>query len=573
MIKVVATLDGYSQTINDNVERITGSISQEVGAIHSFTFDILPSNKGYDLIQSRRTLIRAVNTITGRVEFSGRVLLAEEKMSNTGAVSKSVTCESLLGYLYDSIQPFKAEDNHTLNDFIDLVLTNHNERVEEEKRIYRGEVNVDVAATGYVYKGLQYQTTFETLKTKLVDVYGGELEVVEKDGKLLLNYLKEIGYTRSTKIKLGRNMQSASRQVSPLNIITRVIPLGAKLKQTVENDDGSITEVETEERLSLVGYVTPEGVTMTEPWVDDTEKIKNIGIVCGVLDCSDVTEQSNLYKRAVEHMTKENRVELSHTLTALDLREIGQDIDSLNCGDSYRVENELIGLNETLRITKKTIDIQAPYKGNITIGEKKATLTKIQASETEKIKTQLENIASSMQSMSNATNINSTKFEKLSASLSSTIGNIVTEALASYVTASELGSIREDIQYKAVEDAKGLLQTFEKETFTSAISDVDGKITTQFEELKAYIRYYMDENGSPVIELGKIDENGNVESEVITRIKNDRWSFYEGDYEVAYVNKSTFNITDGAIKRRLIIGNYAAEPRNDGGIVLFKMGG
>lgn len=572
MINVVATLDGYSQTINDNIERITGSISQEVGAIHSFTFDILPSNKGYDLIQSRRTLIRAVNTKTGRVEFSGRVLLAEEKMSNTGAVSKSVTCESLLGYLYDSVQPYKEQENHTLNDFIDLVLTNHNERVEEEKRIYRGEVNVEVAATGYVYKGLQYQTTFETLKTKLVDVFGGELEVVEKNGKLYLNYLKEIGSTHSTKIKLGRNMQSASRQVSPLNIITRVIPLGAKLKQSVENDDGSITEVESEERLSLVGYITPEGVAMTEPWIDDAEKIKDIGIVCGVLDCPDITVQSNLYNRAVEFMSKENRVELSHTLTALDLSEIGQEIDSLNCGDSYRVENELIGLNETLRITKKTIDIQAPYKGNITIGEKKATLSKIQASETEKIKTQLENIASSMQSMSNASNINSSKIERFSASLSSEVGKIITEALATYVTSSELGSIREEIEYKATEDAKGLLQEFSKEV-TATTSAIDGRITTQFDELKAYIRYYMDENGSPVIELGKVDENGNAESDVITRIKNNRWSFYEGDYEVAYVNKSTFNITDGAIKRRLIIGNYAAEPRNDGGIVLFKMGG
>jgi hypothetical protein len=243
-----------------------------------------------------------------------------------------------------------------------------------------GTVDVDVAGTGNVTKGLQYETTYDTLKNKLVDIYGGELEVVENEGVLTLNYVKQIGTTRATTIELGRNMQTASREVSPLNIITRVIPLGAKIKKIETDAENNPVEVETGERLTLVGYTPVAGEpAFTVPWIDDEEKQKECGIVCGVLELEDVTEQSNLYSKTIEYMQNENLVALSHTLTALDLKEIGQDIDSLNCGDSYPVKNVLIGLDETLRITKKTIDINAPYKGSITIGEKRATLSSIQA--------------------------------------------------------------------------------------------------------------------------------------------------------------------------------------------------
>ena len=380
MIKVTVSLNGVERVINGNGQHIKGTITQEVGAINSFEFEIFPQNIGYELIQSRKTIVKAINTLTNRVEFAGRVLLAETKMENNGVISKRVTCESYLGYLYDSVQPFREEQTMTLRYFLELVLINHNARVESEKRIQLGTVNVDVAGTGNVTKGLQYETTYDTIKNKLVDIYGGELEVVENEGALTLNYVKQIGTTRATTIELGRNMQAASREVSPLNIITRVIPLGAKIKKIETDEENNPVEVETGERLTLVGYTPVAGEpALTVPWIDDEEKQKECGIVCGVLELEDVTEQSNLYRKTIEYMKNENLVALSHTLTALDLKEIGQDIDSLNCGDSYPVKNVLIGLDETLRITKKTIDINAPYKGSITIGEKRATLSSIQA--------------------------------------------------------------------------------------------------------------------------------------------------------------------------------------------------
>ena len=564
MIKVYIQNGGAYCAINGGGHNIKGNISQEVGAINSFSFTIYPNNPGYDILQSRKTKIKAVNEKTGRTEFEGRVLLLSEKMESSGLIYKSVTCEGFLGYLCDSIQPYAEEKTLPLNDFIDWVLENHNAQVEDEKKIYRGDVDVEVAGTGNVTKGLQYQTTYETLKTKLVDIFGGELEVVNKSDKLYLNYLKQIGETRATSILLGKNMQAAERQVSPLNIITRVIPLGAKVKKTETDADGNQTEVETDERLTLVGYTPPGGTEFTNPWIDDEEKIKALGIVCGTLDFSDVTEQANLYTKAKNFMKNENRLELSHTVTALDLKEAGYDIDSLNCGDSYPVKNNLIGLNETLRVIKKSFDINTPYKGSLTFGDKKATLSSIQKDTNKRIEENLGQIRQEVQNVSNNSSMMASQVTSFGSKLVETVEKKLEERYKDVVTTKDLEKLEERISYKTEETAEGLKQTFTtqvKETQTT----LEGDVSSRFERLESYIRYFS-EDGTAYIELGE------EYSDLKLRLANKKIYFSENGIEFAYMSKSQLFITDVTVLKRLIIGKFAFVPRENGNLSFIKVG-
>lgn len=564
MIRVYIQNGGAYCTINGGGHNIKGNISQEVGAINSFSFTIYPNNPGYDILQSRKTKIKAVNEKTGRTEFEGRVLLLSEKMESSGLIYKSVTCEGFLGYLCDSIQPYAEEKTLPLNDFIDWVLENHNAQVEDEKKIYRGDVDVEVAGTGNVTKGLQYQTTYETLKTKLVDIFGGELEVVNKSDKLYLNYLKQIGETRATSILLGKNMQAAERQVSPLNIITRVIPLGAKVKKTETDADGNQTEVETDERLTLVGYTPPGGTEFTNPWIDDEEKIKALGIVCGTLDFSDVTEQANLYAKAKNFMQNENRLELSHTVTALDLKEAGYDIDSLNYGDSYPVKNNLIGLDETLRVIKKSFDINTPYKGSLTFGDKKATLSSIQKDANKRIEENLEQIRQEVQNVSNNSSMTASQVTSFGSKLVETVEKKLEERYKDVVTTKDLEKLEERISYKTEETAEGLKQTFTtqvKETQTT----LEGDVSSRFEKLESYIRYFS-EDGTAYIELGE------EYSDLKLRLANKKIYFSENGIEFAYMSKSQLFITDVTVLKRLIIGKFAFIPRENGNLSFVKVG-
>ena len=570
MISVTAKLGNELLCINGNGQNIKGTISQEAGAISSFPFDIYEDNKGFDIIKSRKTIIRAVNTVTGREEFAGRVLLAQQIMDTKGVVRKSVTCESFLGYLHDSFQPYADEELYTLEDFIDIVLANHNACVEEEKRIYRGRVDVPIADTGYVYKGLQYQSTFDTFKTKLVDVYGGELEVEEINGVLYLNYLQQTGVTRSTQIKYGHNMQQASREISPLNIITRIRPLGAKITRKIVQTDGSIVEQQTGERLTLKGFVKPDGSEFLDPWIDDTEKQKDLGIVCGDLDFSDVTEQSNLYRKTLEYMAKDNLVNLSHTMTAYDLKEIGIDIDSLNCCDSYPVINERIGLNEVLRITKKTIDISSPYKGTITIGEKKTSLSNIQAAERDKLGAQVQELTGTMQTVTNAVNSATSSFASFMTSFEQTVQGIVSKAVANYVTESDLERISQELSTTISQIAQGVKTEFTK-TITTVEHDLNNHISSIQAELKGYINYYMDDAGRPVVELGSSS------SGVYSQQTSEKYAILENGVELFSAHKNKLQATDLTILRRMMLAGYAIDPStsgsNAGAVSIFKVGG
>ena len=175
--------DGEAVNIHDRYERIASAqIAKERNAIDSLSFTIYPDNPGYELLRSLKTTIQVRNGKTGRLDFDGRIVKAPASMDGTGAVFKSVQCEGVEAYLCDSTQPYLAERQWSggsgrtgLQEFIDYVLARHNERVEPHKRVYRGEVDlVTYATTGGVYKGLQRDSTRDTLFGKLVDVFGGE---------------------------------------------------------------------------------------------------------------------------------------------------------------------------------------------------------------------------------------------------------------------------------------------------------------------------------------------------------------------------------------------------------------
>lgn len=561
MFEVYITNNGLSRRINGSLtkNRINGTITQGVGEIDSFTFTIYPNNEGYDDIQSRQTLITAVNETTKRTEFDGRILLAVEKMDISGLIYKEVTAESCLGYLQDSIQPYTAEANYRLNDFIDLVLSNHNAQVEAYKRIYRGNVDVVTNSEGTVYKNLNYQTTFNILKEKLVNEFGGELSIRRVDGVLYLDYLKEGGTTRATKIKLGRNLQSLTREINPLSVITRVIPLGAKIKITSTDAEGNTTETETEERLTIKGY---NGLEVD--YIDDEEKKAAYGVVCGIIEFPDVTEQGNLLRKGNEWLANNNLILKKHTLTALDLKEIGQDIDGFYCGDKYPVENPLMNVSETMRIIKKTIDINAAYKSSITIGDKSVTLTQITNQNNNRFDIELGGVKEEITDVYDRVEFIQSVTESTSTKLWKDAENLVAEATKDVVTETNFATYKEEVATMVSTSASGVTTEFTNQ-LTTLETNIDGTISSKFKELYSYIREYMDENGLPVIELGSEQSN------LICRITSEKIAFLQNGIEVAYISDDMLYITQAEILTSIIIGNFAFKPRANGNLSFVKV--
>lgn len=344
--------------IHGNIEKLqSGKVVQGINSIDSFTFSMLPSNVGFALIKDFKTLVKVFNTNTKKTEFVGRSLYTTTEMAEDGLITKEVICESVLGYLCDSIQTYVEETLFVPGAYklLDTVISCHNSLVEPEKQFTLR----NIAQTGSIYCGIQRENTWETIKKKLLDTKGGELVFELGEDTIYLDYVERIGEVKKTEIALSRNMKSITRERNPSDFITRLIPLGAKKENS-------------EQRLDI------SSVNDGKIYIDDEAAIAEYGIHVGVVEWDDVTDPDNLLNKGKAWLSANAKVPVRYSITALDLSLLGLDIDSFEVGNSHPLVNSLIGVDDVARIIKKTIDVCEEVNSTIEIGDKFKTLTEIQ---------------------------------------------------------------------------------------------------------------------------------------------------------------------------------------------------
>ncbi len=372
-----------SNVSKTNTKVTNGSISKGINSIGSFTFTILRNNPVFSYVYPYTSLIKVYNTNKNKYEFIGRILKIKPNMSSNGLISKTIICEDRLGYLQDSIQPYLEEkywegdeERTGLEEFIDYILDNHNSQVDDYKKIYRGKVTVKpFEFSSNVTKGLNYETTWEIIDKKLIDSFSGEIQLREENGNLYLDYLEEIGDEKTTTIELKKNMQSVDREIDPTSFITRLIPLGAKIKKQVTDESGNTSEKETEERLTIAS------VNNGSIFLNATE-INSLGSIVKTVIYDDVTDASNLLSKGKKYLEENNKLLEKHTIKALDLSLINKDIDDFEVGNYYPIKNNLIDLDEKLRIIKKTINILEPLSSTFDLGDSKKLLSTLTLEQT-----------------------------------------------------------------------------------------------------------------------------------------------------------------------------------------------
>ena len=330
--------------------RITGQCKFGINTIDSFTFNILPNNEGYNLIKDLKTLVEVNNIKTNKNEFRGRVLIQTPKMNSSGLLTKSITCESELGYLMDSVQEHGEYHDITVRGFLELIIDNHNKQVSEDKHFTVGVVEV-IDNNDSLYRYLGYDKTLDTIKDKLIDRLGGELRVRHENGIRYLDYLQSIGEKKDTEIVLARNLITIEQERDPSEIITRLVILGPKLE-------------DSEERLTVASI--NNGLN----YIDDEEAISEFGIIADTVTFDDVNIVENLLSKGKDYLKENNKIKKKHKINALDLSLIGLDVASFEVGNTYRVINPLMNIDEDLRVIEKTLDINSPQSSSLSIGDK-----------------------------------------------------------------------------------------------------------------------------------------------------------------------------------------------------------
>lgn len=84
----------------------------------------------------------------------------------------------------------------------------------------------------------------------------------------------------------------------------------------------------------------------------------------------DITTPANLKSIGTTWLSSQKTILNQYTLEAVDLFKIGLDTKELALGDTNPVRNPVMAIDERLRIVGKTINLLAPEKDTLTIGDK-----------------------------------------------------------------------------------------------------------------------------------------------------------------------------------------------------------
>uniref|UniRef100_UPI00359C2136 phage tail protein n=1 Tax=Lactococcus garvieae TaxID=1363 RepID=UPI00359C2136 len=344
-----------------------GVIKQELGSIPSFTFTVTLSNPCYAKLKPLISLIKVINTRTGKKEFEGRVRKIEHlKMDSSGNFTQAVQCVGYLDYLHDSSQRFKDVSVSNLREYLQTIINRHNQSVQPHKRFRLGEVTVN-SNTGNVYRGIGYEDTFDTIKNKLIDRLGGNIILRNQNDEMTIDYVAEYGTKVNQPIKVAKNMIEVAKAMNSDELITRIVPTGAEIEKQA-ND----TSILARERYTI------SSVNGGKDYLDDDKLIEEFGIIEKSVNWSD-TKQPRYLKTKGEQYLRDQRVALvTWGVTTVNLDLLDERYKPFELGNYYPIDNKFISEVTYQQIVEKTIDINQPHKISLVLGSSKQTLSAFQ---------------------------------------------------------------------------------------------------------------------------------------------------------------------------------------------------
>ena len=354
--------DGYvlHNSVIDELKVIGAKCSLEVNKTGLLTFQIAPTHPYYDKIKKHTSEIKLYQD--DRVLFCGRVLNDEITFENI----KNIECEGELSYFLDSIQRGKeyhldGSSDNVIETYLRDVVAIHNSQVDTSKQFSVGFVNI-TDPNNYLYKISNYEDTLTTLTDKLLNTYGGYLQVRYSNGVRYLDYVTELTNSCNQTIEFGKNLIDMTRYIKGEDVYTALIPLGAT------NEPTNTTNEETYEKrltISSLADSTDGNIKKVNDYIYDTEAVKQWGWIWKVQKWDDVTQASNLLRKAKEELRNSIDATLTLDMTAIDLHLLDVDVDRINVGDRIQCISPPHNLNTIMIVKSIEIDVDAPENTKI----------------------------------------------------------------------------------------------------------------------------------------------------------------------------------------------------------------
>ena len=238
---------------------------KRVNTSNTLIFTLLPTHPHYNKINKLVSVLKLIeiNQDGQELMFKGRVIDSSDTIDGI----RTYTCEGVLGYLNDTIQPLMVYENVSVEAYLKSRLDRHNQMVEENKRIYIGNIIDNNILINN--KDSKRMTTMNSIQDILIDQYGGYLSIREENNKNYLDYTYNCNYLNSQEIKFKKNILDLEQYITSVDLITALIPLGKKDQET----DLPIT---IESVNNDKDYIFDEDAVLKYGWIYSTREYENI---------------------------------------------------------------------------------------------------------------------------------------------------------------------------------------------------------------------------------------------------------------------------------------------------------
>ena len=219
----------------------SGKLTLKESNIDDLTITVNQASPLWDNVRPYHTHVNVYDD--NELIFRGRAIKPKKSMEESGQFIREYVFEDIEAYLMDSTQRFYEGVGQTPKEFLQTLIDVHNSQVPDYKKFQLRNVNVTNNKDDQ-YRQIDYPKTSDAINDKLVKSLGGYIVTTyNPNGINYLDYLTDIGvdHKDDTPIQLAKNMKSASMQIDPTKVITRLIPLGKTLepsKVDVSDDGG-----------------------------------------------------------------------------------------------------------------------------------------------------------------------------------------------------------------------------------------------------------------------------------------------------------------------------------------------
>ena len=328
----------------------------EINKAGQLEFTLLPENPLYGKLKRLTSSISLYQD--GEEIWFGRVFSGEKDFYN----SEVVTAEGALSFLHDVIiRPFKItfQTGDVVRRYIEYILKQYNNRVEEWKKIYPGNVTV-TETNQYLYRYKDsYNDVFEVLMEHTVESsLGGYLSIRRDDGKTYLDYTAEAGEISNQVIQFGENLLDLTNYVTAENVYTVIIPVG---------------KADGDKKLTI------KSVNNSKDYLESAEGIALFGVIERYVEYPDVTTAAGLKAVAARQLDLAIKQAVSINVKAVDLHLINPNVGGLKHGTMVRVLSKPHGIDEYMLCRKVDINLNEPDDAVYTLGAEMATLSGQQA--------------------------------------------------------------------------------------------------------------------------------------------------------------------------------------------------